>query len=149
MVTFAFAESIQLIPDGTIVIHIIIIVTMVFVLNAILYKPISQVLSNRETSTRGQLNEARHIIQRVDDSLMRYESALRQARVDGYNILEREQSEESEERQQKIAIVRKEVEEQVKNQKNALITQAEEARTNLVEEARRVAQGISSKIIGH
>ena len=44
-----FAEnSIQLVPDGTLILHVIIILVMVFVLNATLYKPINRILEARE-----------------------------------------------------------------------------------------------------
>jgi len=41
-----FAEnSIQLVPDGTLLLHILIILVMVYVLNATLFKPINQILA--------------------------------------------------------------------------------------------------------
>jgi len=149
MTILAFEESIQLIPDGTLVLHIAIIITMVFILDAILYKPISRVLNERENRTQGRLGEARDMIQRVESSLSRYENVLRQARAEGYSLLEKQQSEASGERQQKLTIVRKEIEEQVSKQKIVIETEAEEARTMLVEEARQIATSISSQILGH
>src|SRR5207244_13444608 len=57
-----FAEnSIQLVPDGTLILHIVIILVMVYVLNATLYKPINQILESREKRTRGRLTEAQEI----------------------------------------------------------------------------------------
>jgi F-type H+-transporting ATPase subunit b len=149
MVTFAFAESIQLVPDGTIVLHIAIIITMVFILNRILYKPISRIINERESRTRGRLGEAREIIQRVEGNLVRYENELRQARAEGYRLLEKQQIEASGERQRKLTTVRKEIEEQLGEQKSAIEAQAEEARTNLVVEARQIAASISSQVLGH
>ncbi len=149
MTILAFEESIQLIPDGTLVLHIAIIITMVFILDAILYKPISRVLNERENRTQGRLGEARDMIQRVESSLSRYENVLRQARAEGYSLLEKQQSEASGERQQKLTTVRKEIEEQVSKQKIVIETEAEEARTMLVEEARQIATSISSQILGH
>jgi len=149
MTILAFEESIQLIPDGTLVLHIAIIITMVFILDAILYKPISRVLNERENRTQGRLGEARDMIQRVESSLSRYENVLRQARAEGYSLLEKQQSEASGERQQKLTTVRKEIKEQVSKQKIVIETEAEEARTTLLEEARQIATSISSQILGH
>lgn len=149
MAILVFAESIQLVPDGTLVIHIAIIIVMVFILNAILYKPISRVLNERENGTRGRLGEAREMIQRVESSFLGYENALRQARAEGYRLLERQQSEEFGVRHQKLTIVRKELEEQVGEQKSVIETQAKEARAMLMEEARQIATSISSQILGH
>ena len=54
-----FAEnSIQLVPDGTLLLHILIILVMIFVLNATLYKPINRILEAREKRTKGRLSEA-------------------------------------------------------------------------------------------
>ena len=149
MITLAFAESIQLVPDGTIILHVAIIITMVFILNNILYKPIGRIIKERESRTRGRLGEAREIIQRVEGSLVRYENALREARAGGYRLLEKQQSEASSERQQKLATVRKEIEEQLGEQKSVIEGQAKEARTGLVVEARQIAASITNQILGH
>jgi F-type H+-transporting ATPase subunit b len=143
----AFAESIQLIPDGTLLIHIAIIITMVFVLNRILFKPVGRVLTEREARTHGRSDEARDTIRRVTESLSRYETSLRQARAEGYGLLERQQSEANSERQRRLASVRKEVEEQVEEEKRQIRAQAEAARATLEEEAKLVAANISSQVL--
>jgi F-type H+-transporting ATPase subunit b len=143
----AFAESIQLVPDGTLVVHIAIIITMVFVLNRFLFRPVGRILSERETRTRGRTGEARETIQRVKESLSRYENSLRQARAEGYGLLEQQQSVAYDERKLKIAAVRREVEEQVAQQKGEIHTQVEQARGTLRDEAGRVAASISSQLL--
>ena len=92
MLFLASAESIQLVPDGTLVIHIAIIITMVFILNRVLFRPINRILDERENRTRGRSKEAREIIQRVGESMSRYEDSLRQARAEG--LAERSPQEE-------------------------------------------------------
>jgi F-type H+-transporting ATPase subunit b len=148
MILLVFAESIKLVPDGTIVIHIAIIITMVFVLNNILFKPISRILNERENRTRGRLVESREIIQRVEDSLLRYEGTLRQARAEGYRLLEKQQADAFANKQQRIILMRKEVEEQIGEEKKAIEAQVADARLTLEGEARRVAASISSQILG-
>lgn len=143
----AFAESIQLVPDGTLVIHIAIIITMVFVLNRLLFRPVGRILSEREARTHGRSGEARETLQRVKEALTRYENSLRQARAEGYSLLERQQSEAYGERQRRVAAVRKEVEEQVEKQKSEIRAQAEQARVVLRGEAERVADEIRSHIL--
>lgn len=143
----AFAESIQLVPDGTLLIHIAIIITMVFVLNRLLFRPVNNVLGEREARTHGRTDEARETVRRVEESLSRYESLLRQARAEGYSLLERQQAEAYGERQSKVALVRQEVEGQVEEQKREIQTQVEVARATLQEEARRVAENIRSQVL--
>ena len=148
MTMLAFAESIQLVPDGTIVLHIAIIITMVFVLNKILFKPINSILEERERRTRGRSGEARETIRHVEESLANYENSLRKARAEGYRLLEQQQAEAFGDRQQKISLVRKEVEQQIEEQKGVIGMQVAEARTTLESEAVRIASGISSQILG-
>lgn len=143
----AFAESIQLIPDGTILIHIAIILMMVFVLNKLLFKPVLRTLSEREARTHGRSDEARDTVRKVGESLSRYENSLRQARSEGYSLLERQQSEANGVRQLKVAEVRGEVEEQLGREKNEIGAQAERARATLLGEAERVATEIKEQVL--
>ena len=148
MTMLAFAESIQLVPDGTIVLHIAIIITMVFVLNKVLFKPINTILEERESRTQGRSGEARETIKRVEESVANYENSLRKARAEGYKLLEQKQAEAFGERQQKINLVRQEVEQQIGEQKDVIRAQATEARATLEGEAARIASGIRSQILG-
>lgn len=143
----AFAESIQLIPDGTILIHIAIIISMVFVLNRLLFKPILRTLSDREARTHGRTDEARETIRKVGESVSRYENSLRQARSEGYSLLEQQQAAANSERQRKIAEVRQEVEERLGQEKNEIHAQAEQARATLLGEAERVATDIKVQVL--
>ena len=143
----AFAESIQLIPDGTLLIHIVIIITMVFVLNRLLFRPVLRTLSERESRTHGRSDEARETVRKVGESLTRYENSLRQARAEGYRLLEQQQSEANGERQLKVAEVRREVEAQLGQEKQEIRAQAERARATLLGEAERVAAEIKTQVL--
>jgi len=120
---------------------------MVFILNKVLFRPINRTLDERENRTRGRSKEAREIIQRVEVNLSHYEDSLRQARAEGYRLLEQQQSKAFNERQSKIASVRKEVEAVIGQQRGKIQEQAAEARSTLEDEARRVAASISSQIL--
>lgn len=147
MNVLGFAESIQLVPDGTIILHIFIIIVMVFVLNRILYTPINRILNEREGQTRGRSGEAHEIIRRVGESLQRYETSLRQARAESYRLLEQQQAAATDERARKVGLVRKEVEEQIGEQKREIGLQAETARRTLLDEAAQVAVNIKSQAL--
>jgi F-type H+-transporting ATPase subunit b len=144
---FAFAESIQLIPDGTLFIHIVIIISMVFVLNRLLFKPVLRTLSDREARTHGRTDEARETVRKVGERLSRYENSLRQARAEGYSLLEQKQAEANGERQRRVAEVRREIEEQLGQEKNEIQAQAERARATLLGEAERVATDIKTQVL--
>jgi len=144
----AFAESIQLVPDGTLFLHVIIILLMVWGLNRILFRPVNRVLQEREQNTRGRVREAGDITQRISESLSRYEASLREARAGGYRLMEQSQAEALERRRQKVSEVRGEIEEQLREEKSLIQAQADEARESLAVEANRMAVSVSNQILG-
>jgi F-type H+-transporting ATPase subunit b len=143
-----FAEdSIQLVPDGTLVLHVLIILLMVYVLNATLYKPINQILAAREKRTKGRLSEAQEIMQSVTDKTSDYERSLRQARSQAYAFAEAKRAEALKERQQKLNEMRAQLVQSVATEKETIEQQAAEARASLEVESRRLAVEIGSRIL--
>src|SRR4028118_555721 len=110
-------DAIQLVPDGTLFLHIAIIVFMIYVLNATLFRPVNRVLAERERRTSGGTGEAQDILQRVANSMNRYERSLREARTEGYRLLEQERAKALAERQNQISSLRAEIEASTEEQK--------------------------------
>lgn len=144
----SFAESIQLVPDGTLFIHIAIILLMVFILNRTLFRPFNRVLEERGRRTHGRSDEAKKTTEQVEESLLRYERSLREARVESYHLMERQRAEAMAERQGQIALVREEVSGSIEEEKRSISEQTAQARATLEGEARRVAASVSAQILG-
>jgi len=143
-----FAEnSIQLVPDGTLLLHILIILVMVYVLNATLFKPINQILEAREKRTRGRLTEAEEILRNVSEKLSEYERTLRQARGEAYSLAEHERAGAIQQRQLKVNEMRQQLSESIAKEKVSIQRQAEEARALLDVESRRIAREIGSRVL--
>lgn len=148
MLPLGFAEnSIQLVPDGTLLLHILIILVMVYVLNATLFKPINRILEAREKRTRGRLTEAQEILGNVSDKMSAYERTLRQARGEAYSLAERERAAALQERQLKLNQMREQLTDSIAKEKEAIQRQAEEARALLETESRRIAREIGSRVL--
>lgn len=144
----ALAEnSIQLMPDGTIFVHIALIILMVYVLNATLFKPVNRILEDRERRTRGRSSEAQGILKEVESKLLRYEQTVRAARAEGYQLLERQRAEALRERQNLLSSLRDELNRTSAEQIGLLRSQVEQARATLGAEARRVASDIGRQIL--
>lgn len=141
-------NSIQLVPDGTLILHVIIILVMVFVLNATLYKPINRILEAREKRTRGRMSEAQEIMTDVSQKLTNYERQLRQARANAYAMSEQERTAAMQERQQKLNEMRQQLSESIAKEKQMIAQQAEGARSSLETESHRIASEISSRVLG-
>ena len=148
MTMLAFAETIQLVPDGTLFFHIAIILVMIFVLNRVLFRPIHTVLDDRERRTGGRSHEAREILHRIDENMARYERTLREARAEGYHLLEAQRAEAMSIRQSRLAAEREQVTRRIEEEKDAIREQAASARQTLAAEARHVAATVSTQILG-
>jgi F-type H+-transporting ATPase subunit b len=149
MVVLAFAEGsgIQLVPDGTILIHIALILFMIWVLNRTFFRPINRVLAARDRNKGGHSAEAQGILQQVSEKSAHYDAAVREARAEGYQLIEAERSAALAKRQEEIEKVKAEVSQTVSGEKDSIQKQSEEARAALAAEAQKMAEKISSNIL--
>jgi F-type H+-transporting ATPase subunit b len=149
LLLFGFAESpIQLVPDGTIIFHLAVIIIMVALLNATLLKPINRILEEREQLTKGRLSQAQAILLKADQEIREYERTLREARSEGYALMEQERAAVAREREQMLADVRAEVSREVAAERAKLRTETQQVKLNLQQGARSIAIEISRQILG-
>ena len=142
-----FESSIQLVPDGTLFFHLALIVGMVALLNATLLKPINRILEERDRRTSGRLSEAAAAQSSVQAKLREYEQRLRQARADGYALIEQERGSLNKERERKVAEVRVEIARWLDQEQGNLKREVSEVKGKLESDARSVALRISSQIL--
>lgn len=142
-----FEASIQLFPDGTIILHIALILLMIGLLNRTFFKPINRILDQRERQKGGRGGEAANILKSVAVKEREYEKSLLAARNEGYEFVERERAEAVEARQNRMAEAKAETARMLEDEKRQLKEHVAEARVELVREAREMAEKISSNIL--
>jgi F-type H+-transporting ATPase subunit b len=148
MIILALAEnSIQLVPDGTILLHIVAVVVMVAILNRTMFRPINKILADREAQTAGRSSEAKKLRADVEDSISRYETGLRQARTAGYQLVESKRNEALKYREEEVNKVREEIRVLIASEKAQIEQQVAEARLSLQAEATETAREIGSRIL--
>ncbi len=148
MVFLAFAEnSIQLVPDGTIFLHIALILLMIWILNRTLFKPINRILEARERMTGGSFAETVQHLREADEKLANYETSLREARAAGYAMVESTRRESLAQRQLQIDEVKAEVANQIESEKADLNRQVVQARQTLASDARVLAERITAQVL--
>jgi F-type H+-transporting ATPase subunit b len=140
--------AIQLVPDGTLLFHLVLIIVMVSLLNATLLKPINRILAERERRTKGSSAEAMRVLASVHDKMREYQQRLREARTKGYSLLEEERRAGSRERELKITGVKAEVARSIDQEKQALKRDEELARSSLIKDAEARAFEIAARILG-
>jgi F-type H+-transporting ATPase subunit b len=140
-------QEVRLVPDGTLFIHIALILLMIYILNRTFFRPINQVIQSREKNKGGHSSEAEEILKSVTEKQARYEAAMLEARSKGYELIEKERNEAVTARQTKISAVKTEVEQTVAGEKAELERQTTEAKAVLAQEAEKLAEKISANIL--
>ena len=143
MFFLAFAQSVQLVPDGTILIHIALILLMIWILNRTFFRPINRVIESRERKKGGRFSEAESILQEVGEKQVKYNQAMLEARTRGYETIESERAVALADREAKISEVKQEVGQRFEQEKAQLQTQTVEARAIIAAEADTLAEKIS------
>jgi len=147
MFLLAFAESIQLVPDGTLFIHIALILLMIWVLNRTFFKPINAILEKRSKQKVGRGGEAEEILRNVADKQKQYEKTMLAARSESYEMIESERTKAVDERQSAISAARAETAGLIAKEKELLRDGVAEARVEIVREAQKMAEKISANIL--
>jgi F-type H+-transporting ATPase subunit b len=140
-------SSIQLVPDGTLLLHLLLVVVMVFVLNRTLLKPINQILAERERQVEGRLKEAEALAAESQEKLKKYQDALRDARTDGYKLLEKERAAGLKEKEEKLRQYREQMSKEVAAQVDNTRKQEQSVKGELEAQAAAMSSLISSQIL--
>ena len=144
---FLAEAAIQLVPDGTLLLHLLMVAIMVFVLNRTLLKPINQILSEREKQIAGRLKEAQALAAETQDKLRKYNDALRESRAVGYRLLEKERAEGLKQKEEKLRQHREQLSKEVAAQLDATRKQEQSIKGELETEAAALGSLISSRIL--
>lgn len=147
MVFLVFAE-IYLVPDGTMLIHIALILLMIWLLNRTFFRPINRIIEAREKKNKGgRFSEVEGILRSVGEKQTRYDATLLEARSKGYALVEKERREAVLRRESEIEQVKSEVAENIAQEKEELAKQTAEVRVAIAKEAERMAEKISSNLL--
>lgn len=150
MVLLAFAEggpTVQLLPDGSLLIHILLILLMIYVLNRTFFRPINRVIESRVKNKGGRFTEAEEILNKVSEKQARYNAAMLEARNEGYQLIEKERAEALKQREIEVNKAREEVGMTLVREKEDLDRQTAQARETIAREADEMAKKISANIL--
>ena len=148
MFLMVFAEeSIQLFPDGTIFLHVALILIMIWVLNRTFFRPIGRLIESREKHRGSHGSEAEAIRSDVNEKQAKYEKELLAARSEGYSLIEKQRTAAVEARVAKIAKAKAETSRSLADSKQRIEAETAEARSIIEKEADALAEKISANIL--
>jgi F0F1-type ATP synthase membrane subunit b/b' len=147
MFLLAFAESIQLFPDGTLFIHIALILVMIWVLNRTFFRPINRIIESREKHKGGAGGEAESIMRDVAEKQAIYNRTMLEARSEGYETIEKQRAQAIAERAAQVAAAKEETARAFAKEKEELQSEAAAAKATIASEAEVMADKIAANIL--
>jgi len=144
---FLAESSIQLVPDGTLLLHLLMIGVMVAVLNRTLLKPINKILKERDKNILGTVEDAKSLLRTRDERLSEYDSALREARTEGYHLLEKERAQALKLKEEKIRLSKEDLARKVAGELESTHDQERHVREELEGQAQKLSDMISAQIL--
>lgn len=144
---FLALAAVQLVPDGTLFIHIALILLMIWVLNRTFFRPINRVLETREKNKGGRFGEAEGILRQVAEKQTQYNQAISEARNKGYQMIETERLAAINDKEQRVGSLKEDLSRKIEQEKAQIQTQTAEARAAIAADADRMADKISSSIL--
>ncbi len=147
LLAFAEGSSIQLVPDGTLLIHVALVLLMIYILNRTFFRPINRVIESREKNKGGRSIEAEEIMRDVEAKREKYNVAMRDARSEGYTIVDNERSKALKKKEQKIGRVKEAVANEFAAESAELEKQTAEARDAIKSAAENMADKITASIL--
>lgn len=139
--------QIQLVPDATLLVHLLMVVVMVYVVNRTLLGPINRILAEREKQIAGRLQEAQTLATETEQKLKQYNDALHAARVEGYKLLEKERADALKEKDEKVRLSREQAAREVAAQKEGIQRQEQSVKQELESQAASISSLISAQVL--
>ena len=146
MSLLAFA-GIQLFPDGTLFIHIALILIMIWVLNRTFFRPINRVLESRDKHKFGPGGEAEKILNDALEKEAKLNKEMLSARSEGYELIEKQRAAAVDNRVKLIAAAKAETAAKFAAEKQALAEQAAAGRATIASQAEEIADRIAGSIL--
>lgn len=134
--------------DITMVIHIINMILLMIILNAILYKPVLGILEKRQEKFDALSNDVKQFEQNARHRQAEVDRKMREASGKAKKALDGARSEAQAAGAERIAMIRQEADGEKEQQLAEVKSQLEAARKELMDNAAGFAQDMAGKILG-
>jgi F-type H+-transporting ATPase subunit b len=125
-----------------------LIVVLHFYLKAMLFKPLSKVLAERDALTKGAREKAEASLQLAEQKAAQYEKSLRDARTELYKEQETMRKQWIDDQANQIAAARAASEARLKTAREEIAADVAAARNGLAAQSSELADKIASSILG-
>ena len=133
--------------DWSIIPAIVIFIATIFTLNFLLFRPVLKVRAERERRTTGLMAQIREDLDHHMELFDQYQATIKNARLEGYRMVEKSRSEAMQFRNNVLEKARKSAEQLSQDARAAIRSQVTEAKVSLARDAQEIAGQIASAIL--
>ena len=134
--------------DYTILVQMVNFIILIFILNALLYKPILGIIGKRKQKMDESDSEIKHMNQTVEQKMAEYEEKVRLAKVDAMEQKNAIVKEGSDVAKGIIDAVRGEIPAMMEQFHAKMEKEVEEARAILHSQSQKISLDIAEKVLG-
>jgi F-type H+-transporting ATPase subunit b len=134
--------------DWTIILQFVNFIVLMAVLNAILYRPMRNMLKHRKETIAGSHERADELESQIDEKMARYEEKLQQAKLQGNQEKNKLRQAAADEEVKILGQAREEATDRLQVVKDKVAGEADTAGKKLQAEAETLGADIAVKILG-
>jgi F-type H+-transporting ATPase subunit b len=139
---------VTVIPDYTLLIQMIIFLSLIFVLNFLLYKPILAIIDRRKKQLEESENEIKLFNESVEKRVAEYEEKLRQAKIKGSELKKEIIQEGVNQAKNIVDVVRNEIPVIAREFQQKMDNEVQKAKLILDGHSKELSLEIAQKVLG-
>lgn len=120
---------------------------LIFILNAILFKPMMELFRQREQATKGALEEAQAMNEKKEKAIAQMNAELTQARMQAKQIINSLREEALSYQREVVANTEKEAVQMIEKARAEIKSEMEKIRAQLRQEVERISDEIVNKLV--
>jgi F-type H+-transporting ATPase subunit b len=133
--------------DSSVIAAILIFLALIFSLNYLLFKPLVRIQSERESRTTGLITQARKNLDHHLELFNQYQAAIKNARMEGYQLQEQMRDKAMAKRAEAMAQARKSAESRMQEARASIQEQVRVAKEQLADDALGIARSIAANVL--
>jgi F-type H+-transporting ATPase subunit b len=139
---------VTVIPDYTLLIQMVIFLSLIFVLNFLLYKPILAIIDRRKKQLEESENEIKLFNESVEKRVAEYEEKLRQAKIKGSELKKEIIQEGVNQAKNIVDVVRNEIPVIAREFQQKMDNEVQKAKLILDGHSKELSLEIAQKVLG-
>jgi len=133
--------------DSSILPAIFIFLVLIFTLNYLLYRPLLKIQSERNSRTKGVVDQAKKNLEHHLALFEQYQATIKSARMDGYKLQEEARSTAATKRNEALALAKREADGLLESARKSIQLLVQSAKLELQREAGEIARGITATVL--